>query len=130
MKRNVALLLLLLLPTFNTTADSYQRLLLLINNTEVSIKPFATDGCSGGMSSLWNLFDQSPPWEYCCIIHDQAYWQGGHSEQRLKADHQLKLCVKQAGFPVIAGLMYQAVRSGGGPCTRLPWRWGFGWPHC
>ena len=28
----------------------------------------------------------------------------------------------------IADAMYRAVRLGGAPCTRLPWRWGFGWP--
>jgi hypothetical protein len=29
-----------------------------------------------------------------------------------------------------AALMHLAVRHGGGPCSGLPWRWGFGWPHC
>jgi len=30
----------------------------------------------------------------------------------------------------VAQTMYLAVRVGGGPCTALPWRWGYGWPHC
>ena len=30
----------------------------------------------------------------------------------------------------IADVMYRAVRLGGTTCTRLPWRWGFGWPDC
>jgi len=33
-------------------------------------------------------------------------------------------------YRTIAEIMYRAVRLGGTPCTRLPWRWGFGWPQC
>ncbi|MDE1461883.1 hypothetical protein [Spartinivicinus poritis] len=111
-------------------ADSYQRLLEITSNPDVTIAPFTTDGCSGGMSTLWSLFDQSPVWEYCCILHDKVYWQGGTAQQRLKADNNLQQCVIQAGYPRLADLMYHAVRAGGGPCTGLPWRWGYGWPHC
>jgi hypothetical protein len=33
-------------------------------------------------------------------------------------------------YRTIADIMYRAVRLGGGPCTGLSWRWGFGWPQC
>ena len=33
-------------------------------------------------------------------------------------------------YGAIAGAMFQAVRLGGGPCTGLPWRWGFGFDDC
>ncbi len=33
-------------------------------------------------------------------------------------------------YPLIADMIYQAVRLGGMPCSGLPWRWGYGWPHC
>ncbi|WP_222937578.1 hypothetical protein [Spartinivicinus ruber] len=129
-KQSIAILLFSLFFSSPSLADNYQRLLKLINNPNVTISNFTTDGCSGGMSALWNLFEHSPPWENCCILHDKVYWQGGTAKQRLQADYTLKQCVHQAGYPLIADLMYHAVRTGGGPCTRLPWRWGYGWPHC
>ncbi len=33
-------------------------------------------------------------------------------------------------YASVANAMYYAVRLGGGPCTGLSWRWGFGYPHC
>ncbi len=33
-------------------------------------------------------------------------------------------------YPLIADMIYQAVRLGGMPCSGLSWRWGYGWPHC
>jgi hypothetical protein len=33
-------------------------------------------------------------------------------------------------YHAIGTAMFQAVRLGGGPCTGLPWRWGYGYPHC
>lgn len=74
---------------------------------------FITDGCSGGMSSIWaiagravpalnNIHSEQPPWENCCIIHDRAYHNAGPSPDpeasyanRLKADQTLKTCVEQ-----------------------------------
>ncbi len=99
-------------------------------------------------------FDNKPPWETCCIAHDRAYWRGEADNgymKRKQADHELKACVVETGislsaelagqfgtssqdiekaFETAGGLMYQAVRIGGKPCTGLPWRWGFGWPDC
>ncbi|MGD8783226.1 MAG: hypothetical protein PVG75_02255 [Thioalkalispiraceae bacterium] len=99
-------------------------------------------------------FGAKPPWEHCCIEHDRSYWKGeihdGY-QKRLQADQTLRQCVIQYGkensgrlaekfsvqkdkieqqFYYAAELMYRAVRLGGKPCSLLPWRWGYGWPHC
>lgn len=133
------------------------------------LAPFTTDGCSGGMSSVWravaqvfpefrNTQGEAPPWEGCCVIHDEAYHLGGNDktplasfQSRLVADQQLRSCVEavarvdgealqaryeqpqetiEAAFDFIADRMFDAVRIGGAPCSGLPWRWGYGWPQC
>jgi len=99
-----------------------------------------------------------PPWEACCTTHDRAYHLGGPDpdpvrsyEARLRADEALKNCVLATGhdrraaladeydmtpdqvddaYAAIANAMFYAVRLGGGPCTGLPWRWGYGYPNC
>ena len=95
-----------------------------------------------------------PPWEACCVEHDRDYWRGETEagfDKRLAADKKLQLCVAEFGrahapefakrynmdistietnFSLAADLMYRAVRLGGKPCSFLPWRWGYGWPHC
>jgi hypothetical protein len=99
-----------------------------------------------------------PPWEDCCILHDRTYHAAGGAgdadasfEARLKADKALRYCVANPAdaevsemalryevtedeirfaHDLIASVMYNAVRFGGGPCTGLPWRWGFGFPQC
>ncbi|CUK00469.1 hypothetical protein RUE5091_02134 [Ruegeria denitrificans] len=104
------------------------------------------------------LYEAHPPWEYCCVTHDRAYHNAGgasHAEQsfdaRLSADDALRACVKQHGEDhaadyaqrydmtpdqirtahfFTAEAMHTAVRLGGGPCSGLPWRWGFGYPGC
>ena len=77
----------------------------------VSIQPFHTDGCSGGLSLGWQKladtlpafaekFGEQPPWEACCIEHDRAYWLGETQdgyEKRLMADRQLQRCVVEFG---------------------------------
>jgi hypothetical protein len=99
-------------------------------------------------------FGNKPPWENCCVTHDRVYWEGETEhgyEKRQQADLELKACVIDTGnglsgelasrfdadkdqveqaFTIAAELIYRAVRIGGKPCTRLPWRWGYGWPHC
>ncbi len=99
-------------------------------------------------------FGERPPWEYCCTSHDKDYWQGETEDgfnKRLKSDRILRQCVKDWGknnskrlaekfnqsqatiesqVNATAELMYQTIRIGGKPCSFLPWRWGFGWPHC
>lgn len=131
--------------------------------------PFETDGCSGGLSSSWRLvaetfpkfsllYEEHPPWEYCCVTHDRAYHNAGGASQaaasfdaRLAADDALRACVKAHGVThakdyaerydmtpeqiksvhsITSEAMFLAVRFGGGPCSGLPWRWGFGYPGC
>ena len=132
---------------------------------EQQLEPFTTDGCSGGLSTGWKYlakhfssfakgYGNSPPWEYCCIAHDKAYWKGEVTNGyylRKQADNTLRQCVinhgitnrakyaaqtgktKQeieAAFMLIANLMYNTIRVGGRPCSVFKWRWGYGWPLC
>lgn len=99
-----------------------------------------------------------PPWEGCCVVHDRAYHDAGGAMTavdswvaRRSADRALRSCVQTTGetrieslsaryqtgpeqvraaYRTIAGAMYLAVRFGGGPCSGLPWRWGFGYGEC
>lgn len=101
---------------------------------------------------------ERPPWEACCVDHDRLYHDAGAArtpdasyEARLAADEALRACVVAGGEARIAELserydvtqdhvrmayrtigdaMFNAVRFGGGPCTVLPWRWGYGYPAC
>lgn len=103
-------------------------------------------------------YESAPPWESCCITHDRAYFDGGAAPDaeasfaaRLQADRELEACIVEMGtsrreelapvydirpdqvetaFAAISRAMFWAVRLGGGPCTGLPWRWGFGFPGC
>jgi hypothetical protein len=95
--------------------------------------PFTTDGCSGGMTWLWDiLFKKEPPWNDLCVKHDAAYWAGGTAKQRWDADTTLMIEVAQRGYPIWAMLMWVGVRLGGHPLLPLPWRWsyGFKYPRC
>ncbi len=75
------------------------------------ITAFASDGCSGGQSTGWELLAQTlpgftshfgdrPPWEACCVNHDKAYWRGsvadGYAKRKL-ADDELRQCVVATG---------------------------------
>jgi hypothetical protein len=99
-----------------------------------------------------------PPWQACCVVHDRAYHAGGTQGDardsfaaRLDADRALRTCVIDTGedriddllaiygtdadtvrqaYRTIGQAMFLAVRLGGGPCSGLPWRWGYGLPHC
>jgi hypothetical protein len=136
---------------------------------DTQLAPFTTDGCSGGMSSLWTftaerypafaeVHEGVTPWEDCCVIHDRAYHAGGADPDpeasytaRIAADEELERCVAatasnrddilqelyemsetqvRLAYKAIGAAMFHAVRVGGGPCTGLPWRWGYGYPHC
>ena len=142
---------------------------LMAGSVGADVRPFETDGCSGGLSSSWRmvadifpkfgaLYEEHPPWEYCCVTHDRAYHNAGGAQQaeasfnaRLSADDALRACVKEHGethadeyalrydmtpdqirsvHSITGEAMYMAVRFGGGPCSGLPWRWGFGYPGC
>ena len=129
-----------LLFIFLNFGASYPELQKITQEPNTQILAFTSDGCSGGMSSLWRAFhrqdssqertDQHLPWLACCLAHDESYWRGGSEQQRLDSDVALKQCVKKKGYPKTASLMYAAVRLGGGPCTGFSWRWGYGWKDC
>ncbi|MBL4622198.1 MAG: hypothetical protein JKY89_07350 [Immundisolibacteraceae bacterium] len=160
----------------NLIEEPLQQRLIRFQKDPGGLRPFSSDGCSGGLSTGWLMVSQvlspinvdlnsSPSWQHCCVDHDQLYWKGGGehgSAERLNADQQLRACVLATGqqvllkiedtsdsksgpavevqqqietqlqrlMPVVAELMYQAVRSGGLPCSGLSWRWGYGWPQC
>ena len=77
--------------------------------------PFETDGCSGGLSSVWRVaasrlpdfgeaFGAHPPWEACCVAHARLYHLGGDDPEpearyaaRLEADQALEVCVRATG---------------------------------
>jgi len=141
-----------------------------IASADSVLADFTTDGCSGGLSVGWDYFARQvgifrerhgtlPPWEKCCVDHDQAYHAGGGAgliatksySLRERADEELRACVlstmakrsaqlqsdyelteKQVSglYEAIADSMHTAVRLGGMPCTGLTWRWGYGWPAC
>lgn len=75
------------------------------------IAPFTTDGCSGNLSSTWEIlaetfpgfeqqFGNKPPWESCCVTHDKVYWRGVVTDgymQRKRADEALRKCVTATG---------------------------------
>lgn len=91
-------------------------------------EPFTSDGCSGGLTAIWQfLTGERPPWDDCCIWHDKQYWQGGTEHQRAAADRILYLCVLKKGYPSWARLMWIAVRMFGGPQFNFRWSWGYGW---
>ena len=70
-----------------------------------------------------------PPWEGCCAAHDAEYWRGGTRIERLRADRVLRICVRRRGRPLLAWIMFLAVRVGGHPLLPLPWRWGYGFQY-
>lgn len=94
--------------------------------TEIEpMQDFSTDGCSLFPDS--SLID-SKDWCSCCLAHDLAYWRGGTSEERLKADEEFKGCVQAAtGNAALADLMFAGVRVSGGPYFFTSYRWGYGW---
>ncbi len=148
----------------------HEQLLSVKRDPHSMLTEFTTDGCSGGLSVGWEylagkvpqfqaIHGTRPPWESCCVTHDQAYHTGGGQETtaqrsfeaRKEADLALQTCILETGitrlpelssaykisarevellYRSIGDLMYLSVRLGGLPCTGLPWRWGFGWPQC
>lgn len=77
------------------------------------------DGCSGGLSWAWRrLHGKPPPWEGCCLAHDEAYRRGGTAQERLSADKELRRCVtarcRLTGYSEAWGdILYWPVRAGG-----------------
>ena len=93
---------------------------------KMELADFESDGCS---LFLDGTFENPELWKDCCRVHDLAYWRGGTQEEREQADLAFKRCVeKKTGNPELAGLMYEAVRTGGEPYFPTWYRWGYGWP--
>lgn len=148
---------------------AHKRLLSVMEDAGHTPAPFTTDGCSGGLSTAWDMVaelfpafaevhEERPPWEDCCVVHDRAYHNAGGTQgaedsyqARITADERLRACVIETGaermaqmmqsydvtaaqvttaYDLIADAMFDAVRLGGGPCSGLPWRWGYGYPSC
>ena len=104
------------------------------------------------------VHSNAPPWVDCCIAHDRDYHSAGGADEaeasfdaRLKSDEVLRTCVEATAerrkqelarvyetdetavietYDAIARAMFHSVRLGGGPCSGLPWRWGYGYPQC
>jgi len=91
--------------------EQMQRLAAQQRRPEISIDPFNSDGCSGGMSDSWKTvtriwpelaraIGEEPPWEPCCAAHDRDYWRGESIdgfEKRLQSDLRLRQCVERTG---------------------------------
>ena len=93
---------------------------------KLELADFTSDGCS---LFIDGTFANPELWKECCLLHDMAYWRGGTEEERKQADLAFKACVeKKTGDPVLANLMYEAVRVGGAPHFPTWYRWGYGWP--
>jgi protein tyrosine phosphatase (PTP) superfamily phosphohydrolase (DUF442 family) len=91
------------------------------------LRPFSSDGCS--LFPDGTIRDRTK-WCDCCLGHDIAYWQGGTSEERKKADEALRACVlDRTKNKNLAETMYLGVRAGGHPAFPAWYRWGYGWPY-
>ena len=91
------------------------------------LRPFSSDGCS--LFPDGSIKDPGQ-WCSCCFLHDIAYWQGGSSEDRLRADLALRDCVaRRTGDTALAVVMYDGVRTGGHPAFPTWYRWGYGWKY-
>ena len=92
-----------------------------------TLREFSSDGCSLFPDGD---FSNRKLWCECCLDHDIAYWRGGTAEQRLKADEELRTCVRRkTGNDVLADMMFAGVRLGGGPIFPNWYRWGYGWNY-
>jgi hypothetical protein len=94
---------------------AHRALVAVISAPNTTLTPFATDGCSGGLSTTWSVVadifpnfvaahEGRPPWEICCIAHDRRYHDAGGATEavasydaRLAADEELRACVLQEG---------------------------------
>lgn len=89
--------------------------------------PFTSDGCTLFPDGT---FEDRGAWCDCCQTHDRAYWQGGSSAERTRADEMLRDCVMaRTGDRHLAETMYLGTRAGGHPAFPTWYRWGYGWPY-
>lgn len=101
---------------------AHRALMRIVTDPAIPLAPFATDGCSGGLSSTWSVVadvfpdfaeahDNRPPWEDCCVTHDRRYHDAGGTrnaadsfDARLSADEDLRACVTTGGEDRIPAL--------------------------
>lgn len=96
-----------------------------------TIKPFKTDGCSGGFTAFYKkAFGKVSKIFPCCKDHDIPYWMGGTKEEKIASDKRLNKCVtKRTGSKILGWLAEKIVGGGGSPYLPLPWRWGYGYKY-
>lgn len=96
-----------------------------------TIKPFKTDGCSGGVSALYQfLMKKKSDIFPCCKDHDIPYWMGGTKEEKIAHDKKLNKCVtEKTGIKFLGWLAEKIVGGGGSPYLPTPWRWGYGYKY-
>lgn len=91
----------------------HERLAKVRRSSGATLVPFASDGCSGGLTAGWKLVASKlpaiakahgdrPPWESCCVAHDRIYHTGGVNGDakasfaaRRLADEELRQCVRR-----------------------------------
>lgn len=86
--------------------------------------PENSDGCTL-VEPYFKYFTKETdfPIRDCCVVHDKAYWYGGDVKLRAEADTEMRECIKAKGYPVLAWVMYIAVRVFSGPKMPFPWAW-------
>ena len=93
----------------------------------VELHPFSTDGCSLFPD---NSFLSGTDLCGICFRHDQAYWRGGTSAERLAADRLMREeVISLTGRVWLGRAMYWGVRIGGSPYLMSGFRWGYGWTY-
>lgn len=52
-----------------------------------------SDGCSGGLSKLYAIFNKKISCHWCCVLHDFLYMVGGTCKTRKEADKIFLKCM-------------------------------------
>jgi len=101
----------------------HEKLVVMQSAQGSSLSAFTTDGCSGGLSTVWQTTTGAisaiarrhgahPPWEACCVAHDRLYHAAAPSgadaqasyDARLQADEELRQCVRRTASDRLAAL--------------------------
>ena len=94
------------------------------------IKPFKSDGCSGGWPDVWkNTKGKKVSLYEACLKHDLSYWAGYIDEgmERFMADVRLMIDVAlKTERPELALIMFLGVRVGGIDWIPTKFKWSFG----
>ena len=104
---------------FRVEIGQHERLIKRRTKDGTTLAAFASDGCSGNLSTGWELVSRTvpavakhhgdrPPWESCCVAHDRLYHGGGAANLDAKgsfvarrvADEQLRRQWQQQGIQI------------------------------